>query len=214
MWLANCATGSHMSSSSLAIVRQQLEEAARVHEQLVNDAGIADQLMQWASWCVQALDAGGTVFFAGNGGSFADAQHLAAELTGKMGRVRPPLAGVALGTNSSSLTAIGNDFSFADVFARELQALASADSVVLALSTSGDSANIVGLVETAASMNLRVMALTGESGGKLRGLCETIRVPSARTERVQEAHILLGHTLCLLIEEEIGFSSERRVKGG
>lgn len=191
-----------------AIVHLQLSEAAAVHEALAQDAAIPARLTKWASQCVDGIQSGGSVIFAGNGGSFADAQHLAAELTGKMGRVREAIPGIALGTNSSSMTAIGNDFDFDQVFARECRALARPGSVVVALSTSGNSSNILRLAEDATSLGLAVYGLTGADGGRLATLCETIAVPSIRTERIQEMHILLGHTLCLLIEEALVFSRD------
>lgn len=205
---ANFDTGSQMSDAARAMVHLELAEAVAVHEALAQNAAIAEQLTKWASQCVDGIRSGGSVIFAGNGGSFADAQHLAAELTGKMGRARESLPGIALGTNSSSMTSIGNDFNFDQIFARECRALARPGSVVVALSTSGNSSNILSLAKDATSLGLTVYGLTGADGGQLAGLCETIRVPSKRTERIQEMHILLGHTLCLLIEEALVFSRE------
>lgn len=179
---------------------QQLSEAASAHQALLDSQSIPESLVSWARLCADSLSAGGAIFFAGNGGSFADAQHLAAELTGKMGFLRPALAGIALGVNSSSISAIGNDFGFENVFARELEGLHRSHSVVVALTTSGNSANIVQLVHQARQMDTPVLVLTGEDGGIAAQLCDSIRVPSRRTERIQEMHILLGHTLCLLIE--------------
>ena len=190
------------------LVRAQLEESLRAHTALLDDEITAVELTEWGSICASAIRAGGAVFFAGNGGSFADAQHLAAELTGKMGRVRNALPGIALGTNSSSMTAIGNDFDFDDVFARECEALASPESVVIGISTSGNSPNILRLAETTKALGLTFLGLTGRSGGALAAGHRTIQVPSDRTERIQEMHILIGHTLCLLIEEELVFSSD------
>jgi D-sedoheptulose 7-phosphate isomerase len=181
-----------------------LEEAVSVHEALLGSQHIIDQLVAWARTCANALASGGVVFFAGNGGSFADAQHLAAELTGTMGRMRVSLAGIALGTNSSSMSAIGNDFGYQFTLSRELEGLNRPNSVVIALSTSGNSANILELVGTAQNLSIPVLGLTGAHGGALADRCEVIRAPSDRTERIQEIHILLGHTLCLLIEEFLG----------
>ena len=186
------------------LVNNQLREALATHEALISSEIIRDQLIKWGRICADSLAAGGVVFFAGNGGSFADAQHLAAELTGKMSRMRPPLAGIALGTNSSSMSAIGNDFGYEFTFARELEGLARPQSVVVALTTSGNSGNILDLATRAKSLDLPFLGLTGIGGGKLARVCETIQVPSDRTERIQEMQILLGHTLCLLIEEFLG----------
>ena len=199
-----------MSRADLqALARAQLRDAVAVHEALAGSSQIIDQLTTWATMCAESLAQGGVVFFAGNGGSFADAQHLAAELTGKMGRMRSPLAGIALGTNSSSMSAIGNDFGYQLTFARELEGLSRPHSVVIALTTSGNSTNVLELVDQAKVMGVPTLVLTGAHGGAVAERCEVIRVPSDRTERIQEMHILLGHTLCLLIEEFLGlFPSE------
>ena len=186
------------------LVSNQLREALATHEALLSSEIIPDQLVKWGRICADSLAAGGAVFFAGNGGSFADAQHLAAELTGKMSRMRPPLAGIALGTNSSSMSAIGNDFGYEHTFARELEGLARPQSVVVAITTSGNSRNILDLATQAKTMDLSFLGMTGSGGGELAQICETIQVPSNRTERIQEMQILLGHTLCLLIEEFLG----------
>jgi len=193
------------SSEAQVLVRSQLLEAANAHHELLNSSEIVEQLIRWGRTCSDALSQGGVIFFAGNGGSFADAQHLAAELTGKMGRMRAPLAGIALGTNSSSMSAIGNDFGYELTFARELEGLARPQSVVVGLSTSGNSSNVLTLVARAKSMDIPTLVLTGTNGGEVARICEVIRVPSDRTERIQEMHMVLGHTLCLLIEEFLGF---------
>jgi len=192
------------NGSAADLVNDQLREALAAHETLLSSETIRDQLVRWGRICADSLTAGGVVFFAGNGGSFADAQHLAAELTGKMSRMRSPLAGIALGTNSSSMSAIGNDFGYEYTFARELEGLARPQSVIVALTTSGNSQNILDLAAQAKSMDLSFLGLTGNGGGELARSCETIQVPSDRTERIQEMQILLGHTLCLLIEEFLG----------
>lgn len=183
------------------LAEAQLSDAIIAHKALLNEAATVNQIVGWASLCADALRKGGVIFFAGNGGSFADAQHLAAELTGKMGRSRPSLAGIALGVNSSSMSAIGNDFGYEFTFSRELEGLGRSDSVVIGLSTSGNSTNILQLIEQAKSMDIPILVLTGANGGVAAERCDVICVPSERTERIQEMHILLGHTLCLLIEE-------------
>lgn len=188
---------------SIQSVLADVEEVSQVISALSQDTALADRLLSWSQACARCIETGGAIYFAGNGGSFSDAQHLAAELTGKMGRKRPPFAGIALGSNGCSMTAIGNDFDFEDVFAREFTGLARSRSVVIALSTSGNSRNIVRLVDTAASQGATVFGLTGGSGGLLAERCETIIVPSDRTERIQEAHIVLGHILCRLIEDDL-----------
>ena len=153
----------------------------------------------------QALRAGGKLLLCGNGGSAADAQHIAAELTGRFIQERRPLAAVALTTDTSALTCIGNDYGFDDVFARQLQAIARPGDVLLAISTSGHSRNVVRAVEIARSEGVISIGLLGRDGGALRALCDlSLVVPSPVTARIQESHILIGHTLCGLIEQELG----------
>ena len=151
--------------------------------------------------CVSCLKQGGKIFFAGNGGSFADSQHLAAEFISRFMFDRNPLAAVALGTNSSAITAIGNDYGYTDSFARELKALGSNKDIFFAISTSGNSPNILSAVEVAKDMGLNVYGLTGKEGGLLKDVCECVRVPSTNTARIQESHILIGHLICELVEE-------------
>jgi D-sedoheptulose 7-phosphate isomerase len=153
----------------------------------------------------QALRTGGKLLLCGNGGSAADAQHLAAELTGRFIQERRPLAAVALTTDTSALTCIGNDYSFDEIFARQLQAIARPGDVLLAISTSGHSRNVVRAVEVARRAGVISIGLLGRDGGALRALCDlSLVVPSPVTARIQEAHILIGHTLCGLIEHELG----------
>ena len=190
------------------IIEEQFEEAVRVHRLLIGNRTIAAGLARLAQVCAEALANGGTIFFAGNGGSFADSQHMAAELTGKMGRMRRSLSGIALGANSSSMSAIGNDFGFQYSFSRELEGLYRTDSAVVAFSTSGNSANLIELAITAKELGLPMVCLTGKSRGDIANYCEVIELPSERTERVQEMQTLLGHTLCLCIEEILKLSPD------
>lgn len=151
-----------------------------------------------------SLVVGGKLMVAGNGGSAADAQHIAAELTGRFLRERRPLPAIALHANTSALTAIGNDFGFEQVFARELSALARPGDVLLAISTSGNSPNILRAIEAARQSKVTVIGLTGESGGKMRTACDLcLCVPSKSTPRIQEMHITIGHAICELLEERL-----------
>lgn len=151
-----------------------------------------------------SLVAGGQLLVAGNGGSAADAQHIVAELTGRFLRERQPIRALALHTNSSALTAIGNDYGYEHVFARELTAHARPGDVLLAISTSGGSPNILRAIEAARCAGVRVIGLTGDSGGKMKSLCDLcLCVPSKSTPRIQEMHITIGHTLCELLEERL-----------
>ena len=141
------------------------------------------------------LQAGGKILFCGNGGSAADSQHLAAELTGRFGRERAPLAAIALSTDSSALTCIGNDYGFEHIFERQVQALGRPGDVLVALSTSGGSANVLRAARAARAGGLVTIALAGRDGGELARICdEAVIVPSPATARVQEAHIFIGHT--------------------
>ena len=151
-----------------------------------------------------SLAAGGQLLIAGNGGSAADAQHIAAELTGRFFRERRPFRAIALHVNTSALTAIGNDYGFERVFARELTAHARAGDVLLAISTSGNSRNILCAIEAARQSNVAVIGLAGESGGQFQSVCDLcLCVPSKSTPRIQEMHITIGHTICELLEERL-----------
>ncbi|WP_374316897.1 SIS domain-containing protein [Aquabacterium sp.] len=155
----------------------------------------------------QALSAGGKLMFCGNGGSAADCQHLASELTGRFIKDRRALAAIALTTDSSALTCIGNDYAFDEVFARQVAGLGRAGDVLVAISTSGHSKNVVRAVEEARQLGVKVVGLLGRDGGVLAPMCDVaIVVPSQVTARIQEAHILIGHTLCGLIEHELGLA--------
>lgn len=155
-----------------------------------------------AAMVVRTLSSGGKLMLCGNGGSAADSQHIAAELTGRFVHDRRPLAAIALTTDSSALTCIGNDYDFSEVFSRQVVGLGRPGDCLLAISTSGTSANVVKAVEAAQRLQISTVALSGRDGGRLRSLCDAaIVVPSATTARIQEAHIFVGHALCALIEE-------------
>lgn len=146
----------------------------------------------------------GSVLFCGNGGSAADAQHLAAEFSGRFYYDRPPLNSEALHVNTSYLTAVGNDYSFDEVYARIVRAKGKKGDVLVALSTSGNSENILRAILAAAEAGMTVIGMTGQSGGKMKDKCDTlINVPSADTPRIQEAHITIGHIICELVESDL-----------
>jgi D-sedoheptulose 7-phosphate isomerase len=151
-----------------------------------------------------SMAAGGQLLVAGNGGSAADAQHIAAELTGRFFLERRPFRALALHVNTSALTAIGNDYGYEHVFARELTAHARAGDVLLAISTSGNSANILRAIEAARECKVSVIGLTGGIGGKMRSMCDLcLCVPTKSTPRMQEMHITIGHAICELLEERL-----------
>ncbi|HEX8766447.1 MAG TPA: D-sedoheptulose 7-phosphate isomerase [Candidatus Acidoferrum sp.] len=171
-------------------------EVARALPRLASDVAKAVEMIH------SSLAAGGKLLIAGNGGSAADAQHIAAELTGRFQRERQPLPALALHANSSALTAIGNDYGYEHVFARELAAHARPGDVLLAISTSGGSKNILRAIEEARQKKVAVIGMTGESGGAMRTACNLcLCVPSKSTARIQEMHIMIGHTICELLEE-------------
>jgi D-sedoheptulose 7-phosphate isomerase len=174
------------------------DEHLRVAAALGALAGDVDRVV---AMIARSMAAGGRLLACGNGGSAADAQHIAAELTGRFFRDRRPLPAMALHGNTSSLTAIGNDYGYDHVFAREVAAHGRPGDVLLALSTSGNSENVMRAIEAAREKEMTVIGLTGESGGKMRDLCDLcLCVPSASTPRIQECHILIGHTVCELLE--------------
>jgi len=189
-------------------ILNDLVESEKVHKAIALSEIIKNQIEDLSARCVLALRVGGKIIFAGNGGSFADSQHLAAELISRLQFDRAPLPSVALGTNSSSTTAIGNDYGYEFVFSREMQVISNELDVFIPISTSGNSRNILLAVEVALAKGVRIVGLTGELGGKLATQCECIKIPSLRTERIQEGHILVGHVLCGLIEDEYFASSK------
>ena len=154
-----------------------------------------------------ALQAGGKVMLCGNGGSAADSQHIAAELSGRFVDDRRPLAGLALSTDSSALTCIGNDYGFDFVFERQVRGLGRAGDCLVLISTSGKSVNLLRAAEAAQAMGVATVGLLGRDGGPLRALCDdAVVVPSATTARIQEAHIFIGHCWCGLIERALGLT--------
>ena len=195
----------------MADIRQKitsgLAESEKVHSQIAASTIICDQLVDLSQRCLLSLRNSGKIIFAGNGGSFADSQHLAAELISRLQFDRAPLPSVALGTNSSSTTAIGNDYGYEFIFARELQVIGNENDVFIPISTSGNSKNILSAIDIATDKGLHVCGLTGEIGGQLATKCESIKIPSGRTERIQEGHILVGHVLCGLIEDGYFYKS-------
>jgi len=178
------------------------------HLMLINSLGsLNDEVWQAGEMAGLCLKNGGKIMFCGNGGSAADSQHLAAELTGRFVHDRRPLAAIALSTDSSALTCIGNDYSFDEVFARQVAGLGRAGDLLIGISTSGNSRNVIRAVEEAGKLGMQTIGLLGRDGGQLRSLCtHSIVVPSPVTARIQECHILIGHTLCGLIEQELGLT--------
>jgi D-sedoheptulose 7-phosphate isomerase len=186
-----------------AEIRSQIEASIAVKQAVLGDENLITQIEVLAANCVKCLQAGGKIIFAGNGGSFADAQHLSAEFISRFMFDRAPLASLVLGANNSAISAIGNDYGYELVFARELNGVAKAGDVFIPISTSGNSPNILVAVEEAKQQGLVTMALTGADGGKLAALCDCLCVPSRETARIQECHIMVGHIICGLVEATI-----------
>ena len=170
-------------------------------EQILLDTQLLDTIEAVASLCISSFRNGNKVLFCGNGGSAADAQHLAAELSGRFYYDRLPLPAEALHVNTSYLTAVANDYSFDEVFARIIKGSGRTGDVLIALSTSGNSRNVIQALRAARETGIATVGLTGESGGMMKPLCDyLINVPSGDTPRIQEAHILIGHIVCQLVE--------------
>jgi D-sedoheptulose 7-phosphate isomerase len=166
---------------------------------------LAAQIERAAGLIATTLRDGHKLMLCGNGGSAADSQHIAAEMAGRFIKDRRPLAAVALSTDTSTMTCIANDYTFAEVFSRQVLGLGRAGDCLLAISTSGNSRNVVRAAEVARAGGIQVVGLLGRDGGALAGLCDVaLVVPSPTTARIQEAHIFLGHTLCALVEDALG----------
>jgi D-sedoheptulose 7-phosphate isomerase len=187
------------------IYRADITEHGKVLEQTAE--ALAPAFVELVRVCARAVADGRKIIFLGNGGSAADAQHLAAELVVRFRRDRPAIPALALTTDSSILTAGGNDLGFDEIFARQVEALGRPGDVLVALSTSGRSPNVLRAVSAARAMGLSTVALTGAGGGDLAGLADLVlAVPSHTTARIQEMHILIGHMLCAGIETSLGFA--------
>jgi D-sedoheptulose 7-phosphate isomerase len=188
-------------------IKESINKSIEIKQKIYADEEIIDTIQQVIDEIVSAYKSGGKVLFCGNGGSAADAQHLAAELSGRFYFDRYPLDAEALHTNTSYLTAVANDYSFDEVYSRLIEARGNKGDILVAISTSGNSTNIIKAIEKANKTGLTTVGLTGASGGKMNGLCKLlIRVPSDDTPRIQESHILIGHIICENVE--------RRVFGG
>jgi D-sedoheptulose 7-phosphate isomerase len=184
-------------------MRQAMMESIAVKERMLS-GDMLHRLEQAAVLVAGSLRNGGKIHFCGNGGSAADAQHLAAELSGRFYYDRPPLNAEALHCNSSYLTAVGNDYGYEWVFARLLRGTGHAGDVLVGLSTSGNSKNILKAYEVCKEMGIRIISLTGETGGQMRAYSDILlNVPSTDTPRIQESHIMLGHILCEWVEAAI-----------
>lgn len=185
-------------------IKKAIQQSIEVKSQILTNDLIIETIDSVSNACIESLQNGGKILFCGNGGSAADAQHLAAELSGRFYFDRDPLSAEALHVNTSFLTAVANDYSFDEVFARMVKAQGKKGDVLIGLSTSGSSANVVKAFKASKALGMITIGLTGKKDGKMKDLADfIIQVPSADTPRIQESHILIGHIICELIEERI-----------
>ncbi len=183
-------------------IKNIIRSSISVKEKVLEDAALLQTVQQVAEKMVSALQQGNRIYFCGNGGSAADAQHLAAEFSGRFYTDRDALPAEALHCNTSYLTAVANDYSYDVVYARLIKGIAQKGDFLVGLSTSGNSTNIVKAFEVARDKSVTTVAFTGESGGKLKAVSDyLINIPSTDTPRIQESHIMLGHIICQLVEE-------------
>lgn len=185
-----------------SMIRNYLSDSVELIKEVSNDSTIWKAIESAVNQIIISLKAGGKVFFCGNGGSAADAQHFAAELSGKFYFDRAPLNAEALHVNTSYLTAVANDYSFDEVYSRLVKAQGRTGDVLVGISTSGNSSNVVNAISVANSMGIATIGLTGRSGGKMKDISSLlIPVPSEDTPKIQECHIVIGHLICCLVEK-------------
>jgi D-sedoheptulose 7-phosphate isomerase len=182
-------------------IKSKIEESISLKTSLLSNTDILNAVNNAINEIVTCYKAGGKVLWSGNGGSAADAQHLAAELSGRFYYDRPPLFSEALHVNTSYITAVANDYSYDIIYSRLVEAMGKKGDVLIGLSTSGNSANVIKALEKANEMGITTIAFTGKTGGKMNGIGKyLINIPSTDTPRIQESHMLLGHTICELVE--------------
>jgi D-sedoheptulose 7-phosphate isomerase len=202
-----------LPDSTPDLVRAKLFEGLRVMDAVTRDAALQAMLVAAAEATADALIAGRKLLVAGNGGSAADAQHIAAEFVCRLVDDRPAMRAIALTTNTSILTAVSNDYGFEHVFARQIEALGQPGDIFLAISTSGNSPNVLRALEQCRDLGVRTIGLTGKSGGKMPPLCDyCLRMPSEVTMYIQQAHLALEHIFSLIVERRY-FAAKPAVKG-
>jgi D-sedoheptulose 7-phosphate isomerase len=185
-------------------IRTTVEKSIAVKKQLLTDELLLEQTQSVIEACITCFQNEGKILFCGNGGSAADAQHLAAEFSGRFYIDREPLFAEALHVNTSFLTAVANDYSFDEVYARMVRAMGQEGDILFAMSTSGNSPNVLRAAQDAQYIGMQVVAMTGQTGGKLKEHCDwLLNMPSADTPRIQECHMLLGHIICEQVEAHL-----------
>jgi len=185
-------------------IRSEIEASAQTKQKMLEDEALIDLIAEVGGLCVDLYRNGKKTLLAGNGGSAADAQHIAAELVGRYGFDRPSIPSLALTTDTSNLTAIGNDYGYDKVFSRQLEGMGNEGDLFIGISTSGNSQNIINAFESAKAKGITTVALVGRDGGQMGKMADyVIIVPSNSTPRIQESHILIGHILCDIIEKTL-----------
>lgn len=188
----------------MSYVQTEISKTIEVMRRVLADEVLLDVVETIGEVCARAILNGGKIMFCGNGGSAGDSQHLAAELVGKLVFARPALPGLALTVDTSALTALGNDFGYESVFSRQIEALGRAGDVLIGISTSGRSRNIISAMQAARARGIVTVAMTGETRGPMADLADHwLAIPHTETQKIQEGHIVLGHIFCALVEEEI-----------
>lgn len=187
---------------SFFLLQKQIQQSVEEHTLVINSlANYLAEIQQLATLVVKTLKTGNKILLMGNGGSAADAQHIAAEIVGRFTTERRGLPAIALTTDTSILTSIGNDYGYDNIFSRQVEALASAEDLVIGISTSGNSKNVLQALTAAASLGCQTAALLGKGGGEIKNVVNlSLIVPSSNTARIQEAHILIGHILCQVVD--------------
>jgi D-sedoheptulose 7-phosphate isomerase len=200
----------------LNYIKKEIQKTISVIQQVETDTLLLETAQDIAKKCIAALRNNGKILFAGNGGSAADSQHMAAELVSRLCYDRPGLAAIALTTDTSAITAIGNDYSFENLFSRQVEALGQAGDVFIGITTSGKSPNILKALEAARAKGITTIGFTGKSAPLMAERCDhVLNIPSSETPKIQECHILMGHIICALIEEEIfgeAYNPKRQMK--
>jgi len=185
-------------------IKEQIQASIDTKQNILNDEALMQTIAQVGRECVDLYKNGKKTLLAGNGGSAADAQHIAAELVGRYGFDRPSIPSIALTTDTSNLTAIGNDYGYDKVFSRQMEGMGSEGDLFIGISTSGNSENIVNAITAAKEKGVKTVALVGRDGGEMARIADyAIIVPSNETPRIQESHILIGHIICDIIEKEL-----------
>ena len=185
-------------------IKDQIKKSYETKQEIYKNEDLLDKIEEVAKKCVSLYKTDKKTILAGNGGSAADAQHIAAELVGRYGFDRPSIPSLALTTDTSNLTAIGNDYGYDQVFSRQLEGMGQSGDIFIGISTSGNSLNILKAFKSAKKKNIFTVALTGRDGGEMAKLADiALVVPSFSTPRIQESHILIGHIICDIIEKEI-----------